>query len=496
MTSPITLQLFNGVQVVVPDALNLITPYVLVEQQDWFELEIKFLRKLLQPGQQVIDIGANYGVYTLSMAHSVGTSGKIWAFEPSTATAEFLAASIAANQFTQVQLERCALSSQEGTAQLSQHPHAELNTLVRSNNPDGTIEQAIASGLIATETVRLTTLDAYWQSCGCPQIDLIKIDAEGEEANILVGGARCLAEGAPLVQYEIKAGQDWHLDLVQQFAAIGYQSYRLVPGLNLLVPFEIEAAPDPYLLNVFCCKPERAAQLVQQGMMLDPAASSLSARIQRGQDHLVKLLDQGAYHWSQSLTQLPYGQQLAEVWTQTVAEGSSAEVELALCWYALSQDAAQSATDRFCALEASLMLFQELCDRQPDPQSDSQPNLQPTFLRLVSLARVAQEYGAQAIAQTALFSISQACLQQDQVDLREPFLAPSPRFDTLSPQDAISLWALAGMLEELERLSAFSSFYLGGDALPRLELIESLGFASDEMQRRYQLVQQVFGKAP
>src|SRR5262249_20657349 len=45
-----------------------VTTYVLIEQEDWFEREIAFVRRLLQPGMRVIDIGANYGTYTLTMA--------------------------------------------------------------------------------------------------------------------------------------------------------------------------------------------------------------------------------------------------------------------------------------------------------------------------------------------------------------------------------------------------------------------------------------------
>ncbi len=47
------ITLVDGAQIVVPDSLDLITPYVLQEQQDWFEDEIKFLRRLLQPGYQI-----------------------------------------------------------------------------------------------------------------------------------------------------------------------------------------------------------------------------------------------------------------------------------------------------------------------------------------------------------------------------------------------------------------------------------------------------------
>ncbi|HKJ82801.1 MAG TPA: FkbM family methyltransferase, partial [Mariprofundaceae bacterium] len=111
MSSITTITMVDGVRVVVPDSLNLITPYVLMEQNDWFEDEIKFLRRLLQPGQKVIDIGANYGVYTLSMAQTVGATGEVWAFEPASSTAELLAKGIEANGFSHVVLEQSALSS-------------------------------------------------------------------------------------------------------------------------------------------------------------------------------------------------------------------------------------------------------------------------------------------------------------------------------------------------------------------------------------------------
>ena len=39
--------LIDGVRVVVPNSLDLITPYVLREQRDFFEDELNFVRKLL-----------------------------------------------------------------------------------------------------------------------------------------------------------------------------------------------------------------------------------------------------------------------------------------------------------------------------------------------------------------------------------------------------------------------------------------------------------------
>jgi len=100
MISPIkTITLVDGVKVCVPSSLELISSYVLEEQLDWFENEIKFIRKIIHTGNQVIDIGANYGVYTLSIAKLIGTSGKVYSFEPATETAEILLKSLQINNF-------------------------------------------------------------------------------------------------------------------------------------------------------------------------------------------------------------------------------------------------------------------------------------------------------------------------------------------------------------------------------------------------------------
>src|SRR5271168_2114598 len=110
MLATVVLNLVDGVRIVVPDLRDLMTPYVLREQQDFFEDELPFVRQVLQPGQNVIDIGANYGVYTLPMAQKVGASGHVWAFEPASSTAQLLAQGIAANGFGHVTLEQKAVS--------------------------------------------------------------------------------------------------------------------------------------------------------------------------------------------------------------------------------------------------------------------------------------------------------------------------------------------------------------------------------------------------
>lgn len=458
--TPVSLRLVDGVQVVVPDSLNLITPYVLREQQDWFEDEIRFLRTLLRPGQQVIDIGANYGVYTLSMAKAVGADGRVWAFEPASRTADFLARGIAANGFGQVVLERSALSSAPGSARLTLNDNAELNELVRG------------AGTTAgqTEEVPLTTLDECLDRFGWQAIDVVKMDAEGEEANILKGGQRFFTTLSPLVEYEVKAGHDLHLDLVAAFADLGYRSYRLVPGLQLLVPFDPATAPDSYLLNLFCCKPDRAALLAADGWLADTAPG------------VADPVPAPRHYWPEALAGRPFAKGLHEAWTRSGA-GPGTAVADALALHAMSQDRELPVSERRHAMEASLRKLQAICSQDAGQ------------LRLMSLARVAREAGARAVAVAALNRLAGQILQQQRVGATEVFLPPAPRYEAMTPGAGIGNWILGSVLEELERLGAFSSFYTGAATRQRLEAIVELGFASDEMKRRLRLLKQRFGIA-
>ena len=459
MNKTTTLKLIDGVRVVVPDSLDLITTYVLREQEDWFEDEIKFLRCLLKKGQAVIDIGANYGTYTLSMANVVGAEGCVWAFEPATSTADLLAESIRINNFQHIHLEQKALSHTSGTAELSLHNNSELNELVRNENQTG-----------ESETVTLSTLDLCMDQLGWKNIDFLKLDAEGEESNILRGGSQFFETLSPLVQFEVKAGREFHLGLVHEFKQLGYRSYRLVPGLNLLAPFNKDEPIDAYLLNLFCCKSDNETQLIENGYMLDRDAIE-KLKNDKGRKLLDKNID-----WYSVLSSYPYGKACTDQWKNTMSGNMNVELKDALSFYLLSKETDLSATERYFALEKSYWTLKALCASDPGN------------LRLASLARVAREYGARQVSVQALRDLCKQFNTQKMLDVSEPFLAPDKRFDLIAPGNAIVNWVLSTVLETLELNSNYSSYYSGMAAKKNLELIRNLGFGSEEMNRRLSLL--------
>jgi len=70
----------------------------------------------------------------------------------------------------------------------------------------------------------------------------------------------------------------------------------------------------------------------------------------------------------------------------------------------------------------------------------------------------------------------------------EPALAPHRRYDLIDPKEDVGLWAGCAVMETIERLRAFSTFFSGTEALSMLERLSLQPFYCAEMERRRQLV--------
>lgn len=445
--------------VVVPDSLDLITPYVLQEQGDWFEDEIKFVRELMQPNERAMDIGANYGLYTLSMANRVGPEGHVWAFEPASSTVSFLRRSIELNKFRNTTVVPCALSDRSGEAKLSLNPNSELNSLCHESDKTH-----------ATENVVLTTLDRYVKENGCERLEFVKLDAEGEESNIIEGGSVFFAEESPLIMYELKHGDRINLELIHQFDEMGYRSYRLIPGLNILAPYDPTEPPDTFQLNLFCCKKDRARLLEKRGILADSLAG---ASVPSEFDN---------QFWKRFLEGKPFARNLLEHWARQVAiqPGSGwEEYKRAIELFSFAHDPNHDPNSRYMSLQLSCEQLAMVCKESP------------TLGRLCTYARVSGELGYRAKALKIIRQAISLCIKQQSMHLNEPFLPVSKRFDSIDPENRIGAWLIASLLEQLESLQSFSSFYFytKDSNLQNLDVLVSTGFASPEMGKRLQLIQ-------
>jgi FkbM family methyltransferase len=162
------------------------TPHLALDGSWEPEVEAVLVR-LLRPGQQVAEVGANMGYHTLAVAEAIGPDGRLHSFEANPEVLPLLRATLAVNGLTR----RVIL-----------HPEAALDaagTVEFSSDPDH-----IGSGHLAFPgeagnysrkvTVPAVTLDAALADA--PPLDLLRMDAEGSEPQVL-RGAEALLRRSP-----------------------------------------------------------------------------------------------------------------------------------------------------------------------------------------------------------------------------------------------------------------------------------------------------------
>ena len=80
---------------------------------DWEEMN--FVLRYLRAGDVALDIGSNIGVYAVLMAHGVGASGRVLAFEPFPSHAKRIRENVTLNGFAdRVSVSEVALSDRDG----------------------------------------------------------------------------------------------------------------------------------------------------------------------------------------------------------------------------------------------------------------------------------------------------------------------------------------------------------------------------------------------
>jgi FkbM family methyltransferase len=145
-------------------------------------------RKLVRPGEITFDIGANLGLVTLTLARAVGPSGQVHAFEPNPVLQGLIQQSIDKNSASNVILHRMALGSTDGelTLFVPNNNSGQGSFKYHSNFPHSRSYRCIVKQL--SDVVR------KWQ---IERIRLLKIDVEGFENEVLLGGADVLRDIRP-----------------------------------------------------------------------------------------------------------------------------------------------------------------------------------------------------------------------------------------------------------------------------------------------------------
>jgi FkbM family methyltransferase len=221
---------------------------------------LTLLKVWLREGDTALDCGAQKGYVSLHLARAVGTSGKVYAFEPDYRARDWLKKHLLLNAVGNVAVVEQALGEKDEVATFHLSSQLGWSTCHPNHLAAATITESLE--------VRVTSLDKLIEtnavSWRAGSLSWIKIDCEGSEVAVLQGMSRVLGRESPLLWIEVnsdalRVAGSKSSDLVQDLSGLGYQiyipelSYTFIGQPRMLLRRIVEA-PDVPLCDIVALK--------------------------------------------------------------------------------------------------------------------------------------------------------------------------------------------------------------------------------------------------
>lgn len=191
--------------------------------------ETALVQAILKPGMSFVDVGANWGYFTLLAAHAVGANGRVVSLEPDPRLFPVLAENVATNDMSQVRSMQIAAADGPGWRTLSGFAEGGgnfgLSRVVRNDHTSGPHFQVAARAL-----------DDVFQDLRLTNVDLLKMDIEGAEGLALLGLRESLAlrrvRRILLELHPAQLAEHGHeaATLLEELQQYGYDPWRIEHG--------------------------------------------------------------------------------------------------------------------------------------------------------------------------------------------------------------------------------------------------------------------------
>jgi FkbM family methyltransferase len=152
-------------------------------------LEQDLVMRFSRPGNVVYDLGANAGFYAVIAARSVGSQGRVYAFEPTPTLAERVRTNAARNRLANIEVVEAAVSNIDGEIQFGVVGPLSVSNSIR------------AVGNAGTTVVSCLRLDSF--CLDHPHPDLMLIDIEGAELDALEAALEMIRTKHPVIMVEV-----------------------------------------------------------------------------------------------------------------------------------------------------------------------------------------------------------------------------------------------------------------------------------------------------
>lgn len=197
------------------------------EYGEWSELEINLYQDIIKTTDVIIEIGSHIGSHTIPLANIV-KEGQVYAFEPQLLLFKLLNDNIKINSISNT------VSYMEAVSNISQS--IKLNEVDYENHKEVNSGGIDFKKLVSNESgynSKIVTIDDKFHKL--EKLDFIKIDAEGNEFDILKGGKNLIDKFLPTIYFEyVPQNKEKNIEIFKFLNSFGYVSYsHVTPIYNL-----------------------------------------------------------------------------------------------------------------------------------------------------------------------------------------------------------------------------------------------------------------------
>ena len=168
------------------------------------ELDRAVAVELVDPGQTVVDVGANIGVYTHDLSRAVGPTGRVISLEPVPETFHYLTYNVRRAGLTNVVPLQIAASDR--TADVVMHiprkkTGVEFLYRARIDPPSAPSDNSEWSSQVRDVTTKARRLDDVLAKQG--PVSFMKCDVEGHELECIAGAMQMIRRDTPAMLIEV-----------------------------------------------------------------------------------------------------------------------------------------------------------------------------------------------------------------------------------------------------------------------------------------------------
>lgn len=176
----------------------------------------------------IFDIGANIGTFTTWMAKAF-PNGKVYSFEPQRSVFQMLSGNAAINNLYNVYTHNIALGKENKKIEFEEPNYFHKNDYGTFSLVENIISEKTKNKIV----VEIKTLDSFLEYFNIPKVHLLKIDAEGMDLDVLIGGVNTIKKNLPVIFIEHSDNRKSIINEIQDFLNKFEYSFDVI-GNNVL----------------------------------------------------------------------------------------------------------------------------------------------------------------------------------------------------------------------------------------------------------------------